>query len=413
MNEYFVDNWKKIFIAVSILVVSLSCAYALLIFQAKFMLANRLEAAFGRKVTIGQLDLKAPLNLEIMDLNIDDLIKIDYIYISPSIPSFLTGKLALNKVRIVRPVISSQRHLPSAAQTTEKVAVIDAPKAGQPVEDAPAPVVISAPASNSLKLAIKSLKVRDGEIYFVDHTADSRKVTVIVNNIDVNLSNLYTYPVDELAIFDLKGRLPWQSGEPDGKIYLDGWINTYRKDMSANLRIEDIDAIAFYPYYSTWVDLEKARIDKAKLNFSSKIKGKDNDISAQCHLELADIVRRARPLEEPQQKAEMLTDAVLDMFKAMNQGKVVLDFTLHTKMDHPQFGFENIKSAFEGKLMQARTNAGLRPQDMLLWPGKLLQSGVKSGSILTKATLDGIFALGNGIRNFFENTMDKQQASKN
>jgi hypothetical protein len=43
----------------------------------------------------------------------------------------------------------------------------------------------------------------------------------------------------------------------------------------------------------------------------------------------------------------------------------------------------------------------------------MLQSGVKSGSILTKATLDGIFALGNGIRNFFENTMDKQQASKN
>ena len=114
--------------------------------------------------------------------------------------------------------------------------------------------------------------------------------------------------------------------------------------MLASLKIENIDAIAFYPYYSTWVDLEKARIEKAKLNFSSKIRGKDNDISAQCHLELTDIVRKVRPPEEAQQKAERLTDAVLDMFKAMNQGKVVLDFTLHTKMDHPQFGFENIKS---------------------------------------------------------------------
>ncbi len=178
--------------------------------------------------------------------------------------------------------------------------------------------------------------------------------------------------------------------------------------MLASLKIENIDAIAFYPYYSTWVDLEKARIEKAKLNFSSKIQGKDNDISAQCHLELADIVRKVRPPEQPQQKAERLTDAVLDMFKAMDQGKVVLDFTLHTKMDHPQFGFENIKSAFEGKLMQARSSSGLRTQDVLLLPGKMLQSGLKSGMDLSKAVIDGVFALGNGLKNVFEDAINRQ-----
>ncbi|MFA7706229.1 MAG: DUF748 domain-containing protein [Candidatus Omnitrophota bacterium] len=400
-------NWKKIFTIIAILVISLNCVYAFLIFKAKFILADKLESAFGRKVSIGQLNLKPPLNLELMDLDVENLVKIGYIYISPSIPRLLTGKIALNKVRIVRPVISCERSLPAAEKVADNPVTPNISEAGKPEGVNPAPV------KEGLKLVIKSLKIRSGEIYFVDHTADLRNVTVVVKNIDVNLNNLYTYPVDILVNFNLSGRLPWKSGEPDGKIYLDGWVNPYKKDMSANLKIEDIDAIAFYPYYSNWVDLEKARIDKAKLNFSSKITGENNDISAQCHLELADIVRKARPPEEPQQKAERLTDAVLDMFKAMNQGKVVLDFTLHTKMDHPQFGFENIKSAFEGKLMQARTNSGLRPQDMLLWPGKLLQSGVKSGSDLTKAAVDGVFALGNGLKKFFEDGMNKQQVSEN
>ena len=395
-------NWKNIFIGIAVSVITLSCVYAFFIFKIKFILTDKLESAFGRKVSIGQLILKPPLNLELIDLDVEGIVKIGYIYISPSIPHLLTGKLALNKIRIERPTISCERKLPVAPVVTDNTAVANKPEANAPKEETPAS------AKSSLTLVIKSLKVRNGEVYFLDHTADSRNVTVVIKDIDLNLTNLYTYPVDKVVDFNVSGRLPWKSGEPDGKIYLDGWVNPHKKNMLADLRIEGIDAIAFYPYYSTWVDLEKARIDKAKLNFSSKIKGEDNNISARCHLELADIVRKARGPEEPQQKAERLTDAVLDMFKAMNQGKVVLDFTLHTKMDHPQFGFENIKSAFEGKLMEARTNSGLRPQDMLLWPGKMLQSGIKSGSDLTKAAVDGVLALGNGLKKFFEDAMNKQ-----
>ena len=399
-------NWKKIFIGIAVVVISLNCVYAFLIIKAKFILADKLESAFGRKVSIGELKLKPPLNLELIDLDVEGLVNIGYIYISPSIPNLLAGKLALNKVRIVRPKISCERKLPSVSALTDNAVIPNKPEAQKPKEEAPVP------AKDNLKLVIKSLKVRSGEVDFLDHTADLRNVTVVIKNIDLNLTNLYTYPVDVVADFNLTGRLPWKSGEPDGKIFLEGWVNPYKKNMLANLKIEDIDAIAFYPYYSTWVNLEKARIDKAKLNFKSKIKGENNDIAAQCHLELADIVRKARAPEEPQQKAERLTDAVLDMFKAMNQGQVVLDFTLHTKMDRPQFGFGNIKSAFEGKLMQARTNSGLRPQDMLLWPGKMLQGGIKSGSDLTKAAVDGVFALGNGLKKFFEDSMNKQTSQE-
>jgi len=397
-------NWKNIFTGIAVSVIISSCVYAFLLFKGRFMLADKLQAVFGRKVSIGNLILRPPLNLELKNLDIPGLAKIDYVYISPSIPYLLVGKLALNKVRIIRPKITYERSLPLKQAAASNVPALDKPKLELDKQKEDVPLV----PKSSLQLVIKNLKIKSGEIHFIDHTADLRNVTIVLKNIDLTLKNLYTYPVNLVTDFQLNGRLPWQSGEPDGKIYLSGWLNSYKKDILASLKIENIDAIAFYPYYSTWVDLEKARIEKAKLNFSSNIQGEDNNISAQCHLELADIVRKVRPPAEPQQKAERLTDAVLDMFKAMDQGKVVLDFTLHTKMDHPQFGFENIKSAFEGKLMQARTSAGLRNQDVLLLPGKMLQSGFKSSMDLSKAVIDGVFALGNGLKKVFEDAINKQ-----
>lgn len=406
-------NWNKIFKVIAVSVIILTFAYAFLLFGGRFMLAAKLQSLLGRKVSIEKIILRPPLNLEIKGLDIAGLAKIDYIYISPSIPNLLTGKIALNKVRIVRPKITSERSLAMAqpATVTPSVPLVQ-PASAQPKTDQPQEAAAPASASGP-HVIIKSLKIRSGEIYLIDHTSDAKTVTVALKNLDVNIKNLYSYPVDIVADFQLSGRLPWQSGEPDGKISLEGWLNSYKRDMLANLEIKNIDAIAFYPYYSTWVDLEKARIEKAKLNFTSKIVGTDNNIAAQCHLELTDIVRKVRPPEEPQQKAEMLTDAVLDMFKAMDRGKVVLDFTLHTKMDQPQFSFENIKSAFEGKLMQARASAGLRAQDMLLLPGKMLQNGFKSGAEISKAVVDGVFALGNGLKKVFEDAINKQTPENN
>ena len=394
-------DWKKIFTIIAIVVIVFSLVYAFILLEAKTIIAHKIEKASGLKTTIGKLSIIPPLNIEARGIEVAGLIKAEYVYLSPSIPSFLFGKVAFNKIVIGSPEITYQRNPP--------------PVAPVPVQDSRAPVVESQSApvthatkqSKSFPVIIKSLKVYSGKLNFTDTTAASGKISVLIKDINFYITNLSTSGSKGISKFDLKGNLSWNTGEPDGKILLQGWIDFYKKDISAVLKIENIDAIVFYPYYSTWVDLGKARIDKANLGFNCNIKGKNNDVDADCHLELVDIVRKVRPPEEPQQKAERLTDAVLDMFKSMNQeGRVVLDFVLHTKMDRPEFGFANIKSAFEGKLMQARASSGMRPQDMLSWPGRWLQSGIKSGTDLSNALIDGIFDLGNGIKKFFEDRMN-------
>ncbi len=399
-------NWDKIFKIIAIVVIFFSFAYAFFLLEAKNIIARNIEQASGHKTTIGKLDIKPPLNLEIRDLEIEGLLKVGYIYVSPSIPNLLAGRVALNKVKIVSPQLTYQRIPAPVAVPDTSTAVMGT---GPIVATAPvaAPSVVVVEQNKVLPIIIKSLKVYSGRLNFIDSTATSGSIKVTVKDIYFYATNLSTVSTESVTNFSLKGNISWNSGEPDGKIFSQGWINPYKKDMLATLKIENIDAIVFYPYYSTWVDLGKARIAKAKLNFSSNIKGVNNNVDAVCHLELADIVRKVRPPEEAQQKAERLTDAVLDMFKAMNQGKVVLDFTLHTKMNQPAFGFANIKSAFEGKLMEGRAKAGLRPQDMLLLPVKMVQNGIKSGADISNAVVDGVFALGNGIKKFFEEIINK------
>jgi hypothetical protein len=155
------------------------------------------------------------------------------------------------------------------------------------------------------------------------------------------------------------------------------------------------------------VDLEKARIESAKLNFSSNIHGIDNKVTAECHLELTDIVRKPRPPEENQEKAEKLADTVLDAFRAMNQGKIVLDFTIRTKMDRPEFGFGSIKMAVEDKLARARNGSGVTPQNVMMLPGKLLEGATKGATEFSKSVIDGTFAIGQGIKKSVEETFKK------
>ncbi|HNW39881.1 MAG TPA: DUF748 domain-containing protein [Candidatus Omnitrophota bacterium] len=394
------EDWKKIFKIIAIAVIVFSLIYTVFLLAAKIIIAAKIEKATGLKTTISKIDIRPPFNIEVRGFEIANLVKADRIRIAPSIRSLLFGKLAFNKIVIGSPEIIYQRD----------------PVLIEPVSDPRAPVVEnqnapSAPAASPGKVfpvEIRKLKIYSGRLNFIDNSAASGKINILIKDINFYITNLSTYGTKDVSNFELKGNVSWNTSEPDGKILLQGWVDFYKKDISAVLKVEDIDAIVFYPFYSNWVNLEDALIDGANLSFNCNLQGKNNDVAVTFHLELVDMVRKVRPPGVPQKKAERITDAVLDAFKSMDQeGRVALDSTFHTKMDQPEFSFANIKSAFEGKLMQARASAGLRPRDMLSWPGRWVRSGFKSGTDLSNAFMDGMFDLGNGIKKFFEDRMNK------
>lgn len=389
---------KILITTIIVLTLLFSAAYIFIALKGKVLIIKRLEDLTHKKVSVGYFDLTPPLNLTLKNLNIEGLTKVESVFISPSIPYLITGNIALNKVMIVRPDITFERNPPIL---TELPATTEGSKV--------TPTTAAQPKKKRFpRLILKRLNIKEGKINFIDHTVGTQGIKIVVKDINFNLTNLNASPLSVITNFELKGRLPWQQGKEEGKIGAEGWLNFSKKDMQATLKIEDIDGIYLYPYYSQWVDLEKARIESAKLNFISNINGLNNNVTAECHLELTDIVRKPRSPEEPEEKAEKIASAVLDIFKALNQGKIVLDFTIRTKMDRPEFGFGNIKMAFEDKLAKAQAGSGFKAEDVLMLPGKLLEGMVKGATDFSKAVIDGTFAVGNEVKKAVEDTFKKE-----
>ena len=408
--------WQKIiFLALTFILVFFISLHIIVNIKGKDILTQKLEEAFQRKVRIVSLSTSFPANVLVKDVEAEGLFKIKEIFAGGGVFDIFSNSLSLSLLKINQPVISIERNLAQSATQ----AFVSSGQQPQP-NDNTAQKIINQPdkaqasikpvvgAQNKfppIKFLINRLIVSDGALNFTDKLTDTKDILIKIEHLNLKINNLIPKIfASQTTTFDLNAEIPWREGQERGKIVTEGWINLVKKDIDATLKIEDIDGVYLYPYYSTWVDLEKARIESAKLNFSSKIKGQNNNVTAECHLELADIVRRPLPLEQSDEKAAKITDAVLDMFKAMDQGKIVLDFIIRTKIDRPEFGFTQIKMAFENKLAQTKKTG---PQDLLMLPGNVLHLTIKGAADFSKAIVDGTFNLAKELRKVVEGTSKK------
>ena len=381
--------------------VFLCVIYLFLIIAGKAYFIKKLEEATKRKVTIARLDVTPPLRLHIKKFEIEGLARIESMTIAPSITRLLMATTAFNEIKITNPEITIERPLDKKApvqasvipeqQAANAVTPVSA-VAGQEVEPQTEQIRKHLPL-----MIFKNVLVKGGKIIFIDPNAGTSGIKIVIKDIDFRLTNLYLMPVSAVTNFKLSGKIPWgKDGIEEGGISLEGWANLRKRNIEASLKVEKIDGVYLYPYYSAWVDLEKARIEQAKLNFTSDIVGINNKVTAQCHLELTDIVRAPKPEEQSEEKAAKITDVVLEMFKSMDQGKIVLDFTIKTRMDKPVFGFEDVVSAVEDKFAKAQTT-GVSAQGLAMLPGKLLEGTVKGAADFSKAFVFGTIAAGKQI----------------
>ena len=379
-------NKEKIEKILAVSIITLAIIFgALCIFfdlAGKSVISKGIEAWTHKKTRIGYINFTPPLNLEIGKLNIEGLAKIDSIYISPDIFSLLSGKLIFNRVRLVSPEFTYARVPP---------AVISEQKAGA---DLILPVQSKPIVSRFLPIGFKRIRIENGVVNYIDQSISANGIKIVLKEINCKIRNLYFFPKNAVTNFELKGNIPWREGQVSGQLDIKGWLNFFKKNMQVTLRIKDIDAIYLHPYYAAWMDLEKARIEKAKLNFSVDVDGVNNNVNASCHLELTDLVRKPIEPGESEQKASKLTNKVIDIFKATDQGKIDLNFSIKTKMDSPRLGFGNFEGAFQDKIAQGRDVLEFKPEKAILLPLRLLEGGVKGISDLTKAMVDGIFAIG-------------------
>ncbi|MFZ2356326.1 MAG: hypothetical protein WAW67_00670, partial [Candidatus Omnitrophota bacterium] len=90
---------KIIFIGVVLVILFFSAAYIFLLFQGKAIIVNQLQSLLKKKVSISHFAIGPLFMLQIENLQIEGMGKIDNVSISPSVIGFLSGNLAFSNVR--------------------------------------------------------------------------------------------------------------------------------------------------------------------------------------------------------------------------------------------------------------------------------------------------------------------------
>ena len=75
----------------------------------------------------------------------------------------------------------------------------------------------------------------------------------------------------------------------------------------------------------------------------------------------------------------------------------------------PHLHQNSLLLAFEDKLAKARGANGFKAQDVLMFPAKLMEGTVKTATTLSKAVIDGVFAVGNEIKKSVEDSFKKEK----
>ncbi|MCM8792342.1 MAG: DUF748 domain-containing protein [Candidatus Omnitrophica bacterium] len=386
---------KTLFIILVVLTVIFLCLHIFVKLEGKKILAAKIQEITKKNTQIGSVILRLPLNLEINKLEIEGFANIEKAFISPGILGFLTGNPAFNEIKIKNaefnfkifsPLEKKEESLPSRGGIFLK---------------------LKRPPINFI---FRKIIADNVTFNFVDYNIIAEGFKLTLKNTSLKIENLLFFPVSIITHFSFRGELPWPSNHQKGELHISGWVNLYKKDMQAHLEINNIDGTYFYPYYSNWVDLEKARIQEATLNFISDISGLNNNVVANCTLELVEITFKPKPDSEPEDRAYRIARGILDMFSKQMQAdkKISLNFVIHTKMTEPEFRFENLRLAFEDKLTQGLNSARKSATQIFSLPLDFLKGSVKGTTDITKVLVQSTIEIGKVLKDIFIEPFKKE-----
>jgi len=373
--------------------------------KGREMVTHKMSAAFQSRVTVRSVSTGFPLHLIISDMEVAGWFKIKKVVAGLGLLDLFSDDFILSSLRLqgLQMTLEKRPQAPELSAAAETEAVQIPAKAETPAVPAGPPSSEQQHLPFPGRIAVRHFVIADAVVDFVDYSRQEQPIAVTLKKVNATVENI-RWPMESSSVsfFSVSARVPFAAGAEEGKVAFEGWINPFRRDMRATLDIRDIDGIALYPYYREWIALEQDRIAKAKLNLVSNITSLNNDVDAACHLELTQIEFKPRQGEEAEHRIEKMIDAVIGLFKAVDQGKIVLDFTFKTKLDNPEFGLLGvIESALKAKVESVR-KTGSATEQIINFPGKVLKGTVNGTADLTKALINGTVSVGKELKKAVE-----------
>ncbi|MFC1703883.1 DUF748 domain-containing protein [Candidatus Omnitrophota bacterium] len=234
------------------------------------LLVAQLEQALQRPVKIQAVSFSLPFSVKLDDIEIEDFVTADSLYIQPSIASLVSGRVVLSKAVLMKPQLTLRRLSDGSW---------DIPRP---------PVAQGQDAPETMPISI-NLVITDGHIEFIDEYVDPQGFRCFLQNVDAKID---TELVKLFTRFTMSAEICARQSQSKGKVALDGWLKFLNKDMKADITLSDIDGAYFGPYYQRFMG--DRPIKTAKINSQINLEAENNMIDGTCHLEINDIL-----FEEP------------------------------------------------------------------------------------------------------------------
>jgi uncharacterized protein involved in outer membrane biogenesis len=304
---------------------------------AKKIIVEQIEENLKVRASLGGVNITPPLSINLIDLKIGDLFQADRVSISPNILGFFAGKIVLNSVALINPVIRVEQsrggkfNLPQLEQ-----------KGKQP------PVYIT------------GLALRNGKMIFNDKKAGTDGLKIILSRINADVSKV-VLPITSLKTnFKVSGDFLRPDDKKIGSINFSGWLDFVPKDMDGVLEVKDLDISYFSPYYGSFISSKK--LLSAKLNTRTTFKSRNNNLDTLTNLRLSDLIYARYAESELQVPTLDLSRNALDFFTDRN-GNLDLEFDISTKLDDPNISIEQLEKII---LKAAAKNlANQSPEDLI------------------------------------------------
>ena len=331
--------WKKIFIcAVALLIVLFVIASALVALYGKKLAESQIEKNLGMKASIGNISLRLPLALTLRKLEIGNLFKAEKISFSPNLLGALAGKVVLDGLSIIDPVVNIEQ-LPDGKLSFTL-----------PKQQGKAPEVY-----------LTGFRVVNGQVNFTDKKISQQGFRVTLEGVNVDISKVMFPPTSLNAKFNIGARITGEKSKKLGSIAFSGWLDFGPKDMDGVLELKDIDVVYFAPYYGDFVSSRK--ILTGTLNIVSSLKAKNDNLVVLTNLRLSGLTfAQEEQLTEGELPKLDLTKNALDLFTD-KQGDLALEFSVNTKLTNPNVTIGELKKAVLSAA--AKNLANQNPQDLI------------------------------------------------
>ncbi len=206
--------------------------------RGKLLLEEGLSRSVKQPVKIGQVSYLPPLGVKIRNLKINGAKALKLVTVQFEPKQFLSGRVEISKLILINPIVEivrkKDRRL-SVAGVPLNIKVEGENKKNNYYTEAEQRVKKG--SQSSVGLFIKELKVYQGRLTFNDRSVNGEEEFVL-NDVDLKLKKI-RFPFDSIkTMLDIKADIEMCAGPFAGsKIKGDGWVNWYRRDLDATLKI--------------------------------------------------------------------------------------------------------------------------------------------------------------------------------